>query len=147
MSKGNLLLIDDEEMILESSKMLLADIADNIFTANSGKAGLEILRGEEIHCIVCDINMPDMNGVEVIQHVRKLNPNIPFIFYTGHGSDKLMREAIKYGAFDFLDKPALEGLEETIQRGLREGMSGAKTSDPLAFVSEYQKMLKSLDNA
>lgn len=146
MKKGNLLLIDDEEMILESSKMLLQDIADNIFTAISGKKGLEIIEKENIHCVVCDINMPEMNGVEVIQRVREMNNNVPFIFYTGHGSEQLMREVIKFGAFDFLDKPALDGLEETISRGLREGIGESKPDDPMAFISEYQKILRSLDN-
>lgn len=139
--KGNLLLIDDEEMILESSKLLLEGLADNIFTASSGKKGLEIFKSNQIHCIVCDINMPEMNGVEVIEKIRDINESIPFIFYTGHGTEELMLEAVKYGAFDFLDKPALDGLEETIKRALMEG-TGQKSSDfSFEFISNYQRLL------
>tara|TARA_R110000868_G_scaffold161466_1_gene391870 strand:+ start:3233 stop:3655 length:423 start_codon:yes stop_codon:yes gene_type:complete len=137
--KGNLLLIDDEEMILESSKDLLEDIADNIYTANRGAKGVEIFKSETIHCILCDINMPEMNGIDVIKKIREINPDVPFIFYTAHGSDELMREAVKYGAFDFLDKPALEGLEEIVERGLKAGV-GAKDDAPANFVSEFQKL-------
>ncbi|MBH48299.1 MAG: transcriptional regulator [Halobacteriovorax sp.] len=137
--KGNLLLIDDEEMILESSKDLLEDIADKIFTANRGAKGIEVFKSETIHCILCDINMPEMNGIEVIKQIRELNANVPFIFYTAHGSDELMREAVKFGAFDFLDKPALEGLEEIVERGLKAGV-GSKEEAPANFISEFQKL-------
>ena len=137
--KGNLLLIDDEEMILESSKDLLEDIADKVFTANRGAKGIEVFKSETIHCILCDINMPEMNGIDVIKQIRELNSDVPFIFYTAHGSDELMREAAKYGAFDFLDKPALEGLEEIVKRGLKAGV-GSKEESPANFISEFQKL-------
>ena len=98
--KGNLILIDDEVMLLEKTAMLLEDIADKVFTADSGAKGLEIIKNNKIHCILCDINMPNMNGVEVLKKIRELKQETPFIFYTGHGSRELMKEAIKYGALD-----------------------------------------------
>lgn len=136
--KGNLLLIDDEQMILDTSELILQDLADKIFLANSGKIGLEIFEREKIHCIVCDINMPRMNGIEVLKAIRSLNSDIPFIFYTGHGDEVHMKEAVKLNAFDFLSKPVLEGLEELIQRGLEVGM-GMKPHGPLKFVSDYRR--------
>lgn len=138
--KGNLLIIDDEELILKKSKILLEDLADEIHTANNGFLALETLEKNVIHCIVCDINMPGMSGIDVIKEVRKRNIEIPFIFYTGHGSDSLMREAIKYGAFDFLDKPSLDGLEEVVERGLKTSMK-ADLMDDSNFMSEYQKLI------
>lgn len=140
------MLIDDEEMILEASKLLLEDIADHILIATSGANALKILESEKVHCIVCDINMPEMNGVEVLRRVRELGLNTPFIFYTGHGAEAHMKEAMKYGAFDFLNKPALDGLEETIEHGLHEGM-GQKHERPISFTSEYRKLLKKELNA
>lgn len=144
-SKGNLLLIDDEELILKKTKIILEDYADNIFTAISGKDGIEIVKNETIHCIICDINMPEMNGIDVIKKIREGNIDVPFVFYTGHGSHKLMREAIKYGAFDFLDKPGLDGLEEVVQRGLKQGIQESNTDDnpESSFESEYKKLINS----
>ncbi|WP_127716258.1 response regulator [Halobacteriovorax sp. HLS] len=143
MSKlGNLLLVDDEELILKKSKILLEDFADEIYTALNGTLALELLSSNEIHCIVCDINMPGLNGIDVIKEVRKRNIEIPFIFYTGHGSTELMKEAIKYGAFDFLDKPSLDGLEEVVQRGLAESLQVESVQNE-DFVSEYKKMISS----
>ena len=105
--KGNLLLVDDEKELLERLEMILEDFADEIFTAENGQEGYEVLLKEKIHCVVCDINMPVLNGVELLKKIRAENINTPFIFYTGHGSSELMLEVVKYGAFDFLNKPLL----------------------------------------
>ncbi len=144
--QGNLLIIDDEIELLERTAMLLEDIADKVLTASSGKEGLDIIEKNEIHCVICDINMPHLNGVEVLKRLRSTNPNLPFIFYTGHGSRELMIEAVKLGAFDFIDKPSLDGLEEVAVHGLKLGVSqisGEATADstPENFISEYRKLL------
>jgi YesN/AraC family two-component response regulator len=144
MTKGNLLLIDDEVLLLKGLKMHLTDLADNIFIAENGVQGLEVLAKEKVHCILCDINMPKMNGIEVIKNLRAQNVDIPFIFYTGHGNHELMLEAVKYGAFDFLSKPGMDGMEEVIQRGLKKGLGVGETPDKADFMSEYQQLLNSL---
>lgn len=143
--KGNLLIVDDEEMILERVQILLEDIADSIYVATNGKEALGVLEKESVDCILCDINMPVMNGIEFIKAVRAKNNNTPFIFYTGHGSREHMLEVIKYGAFDFLNKPALENLEDIVSRGLAAGVGAEipKTEDD--YVSEYHKLMEELD--
>lgn len=145
-SKGNLLIIDDEPFILKTLKFSLSDYADNIFTANNGKEALELIAANEIHCVVCDINMPVMNGVEVITKLREEKNDVPFIFYTGHGNNELMMEAVKFGAFDFLNKPQLEGIEEVVVNGLRAGQKqGIGTESESDFMSEYKKLLLQLE--
>jgi len=148
MAKGNLLIVDDEPMILEHLKMNLKEYADIILTAENGIEALEKIKKCEIHCVICDVNMPKMNGVEFIKKIRSFGNNVPFVFYTGHGNQKLMMEAIKYGAFDFLDKPDLDGLEEVISQGLKEGFT-RKTNRELtedAYISDYRKLLEQIDN-
>src|SRR5687768_7213499 len=105
MDEKNLLIIDDEELLLENLKILLKKNASNIFLANNATDGLKILNSENIHCVVCDISMPGMTGVELIKKIRTEGNDVPFIFYTAFGNHELMREAAKYGAFDFLTKP------------------------------------------
>jgi DNA-binding NtrC family response regulator len=148
MAKGNLLIVDDEPMILETLKFNLEDYADKIFTAENGLEALDVLDKQKIHCVVCDINMPKMNGVELIKAIRKNDNDIPFIFYTGHGNYDLMMEAVKYGAFDFLDKPNFDGLEDVISRGMKEGfdIKSGKTPDPDTYMSELKKLLDAQDN-
>lgn len=146
MNKGNLLIVDDEPMLLKNLKAILEEYADTVFTATNGLEAIEVLKDNKIHCIICDINMPKMNGVEVIKKVRDEKNNVPFIFYTGHGNRELMMEAAKYGAFDFLDKPQLEGLEEVVALGMQNGFSQSQgeTISDNDLMSEYQKMLKDL---
>lgn len=147
MEKGNLLLVDDEPLLLKRLKANLESYADNIFTAENGLEALKVLEKEQIHCIICDINMPKMNGVQFIKAIREKNIDTPFIFYTGHGNKDLMLEAVKYGAFDFLDKPQLDGLEEVVARGMKEGFNkkvkNKKSADEQ--MSEYQKLLTEFD--
>lgn len=148
MKKGNLLIVDDEEMILNRLKFNLEEYADSIFTAINGVEALKIVEENEIHCVVCDINMPRMNGVDVIKSIRKGKNDVPFIFYTGHGNHDLMMEAVKYGAFDFLNKPNLEGLEDVVIRGLKEGYNRAngRVTESEAYVSEYRKLLAEMNS-
>lgn len=147
MGKGNLLIVDDEPLIVKNLKLNLEDYADNIFTAGDGLEALKVLSEQVIHCVICDINMPKMNGVDVIRNIRSKNNQVPFIFYTAHGSNDLMLEAAKFGAFDFLNKPNLDGLEEVIERGLKEGFDRSSGVTPAAdaYMSEYVKLLKQLD--
>lgn len=119
-------------------KILLEDTADEIFTAENGKSGLAILKAHQVDCVVSDINMPVMNGVELLRHVREFDKSLPFIFYTGHGNRELMLEAAKLGAFDFLDKPFLDGLEDVVKRAL--GMEKQKNNGD--YLSEYSKLIK-----
>lgn len=121
METRNLLLIDDEEQILLNLRILLKKYASTIFIASSAKEGLKILRANEIHCVVCDISMPEMTGVELIKQIREDGNDVPFVFYTAFCNHELMREAAKYGAFDFLTKPEFEDLHAVVSRGLSEG--------------------------
>lgn len=143
--KGNLLLIDDESILIDCLKSVLEDYADNILTADNGSSGYDVFKKNEIHCIVCDINMPVMNGVELIRKLRAENIDVPFIFYTGHGNRDLMLEAAQYGAFDFLDKPLLHGLDECVKRALALRLNADVNLTPDDFMSEYSKMLLELE--
>lgn len=146
MAKGNLLIVDDEPLLLKRLRMNLEEYADKVYTAQDGIEALEVISREKVHCVVCDINMPRMNGVEVIKKIRSENNDVPFIFYTGHGNQELMLEVAKYGAFDFFNKPDFDGLEEVISRGLSLGFN--KTSHEEAentFKSQYQQLLDKLD--
>lgn len=144
--KGNLLIIDDEIVLLDCLKLILGDLADTTFTATDGAIGYDIFKTNTIHCIVCDINMPNMNGVELIKKLREENHDVPFIFYTGQGNRELMLEAAKYGAFDFLDKPFFDGLDECVKRALAIGTDNSHPRTDDEFMSEYAKMLIELED-
>lgn len=144
--KGNLLIVDDEPMLLDALQEKLQKHCDHTFTAEDATKALILLSKEEIHCIICDINMPRMTGVEMLRIMRERGLETPLIFFTGHGNPELMLEAAKYGAFDFLDKPNMTGLDEVVLRGLKHGLAspdeGPETSDE--HQSEYSRMLAEL---
>ena len=145
MKKGNLLIVDDEILIVKRLKIILADLADEVFTAYDGEEALAVIKANKIDCVICDINMPKMNGMQVIQNLRTFDTRLPFIFYTSHGHHELMLEASRSNAFDFLNKPHIVGLEEVIERGLKQGVTGIV--EPLkegAFESAYHKFLKTI---
>lgn len=148
MKKGNLLIVDDEEEIIEIIKMATSYFVDKIFTADNGPDALKIVASEDIHCVVCDIKMPEMSGAEVIKKIREQGNDVPFIFLTAYSNQEMMIEAIKYGAFDFLDKLEIDELEEIIERGLCEGvdMCSRKEVSEETYMSEYQKLLNDLDD-
>lgn len=146
MIKGNLLIVDDEPLLVQSLQYSLKKSADKIMVASNGAEALNIIITNEIHCVLCDINMPIMNGVEFIRKLRADKYDVPFIFYTGHGSHELMLEAVKYGAFEFLNKPLMEGLVEVVERGLKKGLGQEDDSvESKDFMTEYKKLLSQIE--
>ncbi len=149
MLKGTLLIVDDEPDIVERLKLILEEYADIVLTASNGLEALDLVRDNEVHCILSDINMPRMNGVEFIRTLRADGLTTPFVFYTSHGSSELLQEAMKYRAFDFLNKPSLKGLESVISQGLIKGVAKDEQifREDQTFMSEYQRMLSDLEGA
>lgn len=145
--KKNLLIVDDEKLLVKNMSLILQPHASKIFHAYNGKEGLEILQNELVHCVICDITMPVMNGVEFIRSARQLEINVPFIFYSAYGSHEFMLEVAQYGAFDFLRKPDFIDLERVVVNGLEEGFDrlNKKQDSPETFMSEYQQLLDKLN--
>jgi YesN/AraC family two-component response regulator len=144
----NLLIVDDENLLVENLSFILRPYASKIYTAGNGKEGLQVLESEEIHCVICDITMPVMNGVEFIKEARNKGYEVPFIFYSAYGNNELMLEVSKYGAFDFLSKPDFKDLETIVNRGLTEGFNRKNQSERHEedLISDYQLLLEKLQN-
>lgn len=113
--KGNLLLIDDESELSETMKELLDEVASEIFTARNGREALQILEQFQIHCVVSDIKMPVMDGLNFMKTARELGYKQPIIFFTGHGTDQLKKEVSELGAVELLMKPNFMKLELAIR--------------------------------
>lgn len=102
---STILVIDDERSILQSLEGVLIDGGYQVFLAENGRVGLEILEREVPDLVVLDIAMPGMDGLEVLTKVKATMPFIPVIIMTGHGSIDVAVKAIKMGSYDFLEKP------------------------------------------
>ena len=102
-----ILLIEDEEPIRRVLIRILEEENKDyeITQCEDGKSGLTTLKKEDFDLVLCDIKMPKMDGVEVLQKVRENGINVPFIMLTGHGNVSTAVEAMKSGAYDFISKP------------------------------------------
>ncbi|MBC8397691.1 MAG: sigma-54-dependent Fis family transcriptional regulator [Flavobacteriales bacterium] len=104
---SKILIIEDEEPIRRVLVRILneEDSSFEIHEASDGKKGLELLKKESFDLVLCDIKMPKVDGIELLQRTRKTNTTIPFIMLTGHGNIETAVESMKLGAYDFISKP------------------------------------------
>ena len=104
---SKILIIEDEEPIRRVLVRILKeeDHSFQIYEAPDGKKGLDLLKNESFDLVLCDIKMPKVDGIELLQRTRKNNSSIPFIMLTGHGNIETAVESMKLGAYDFISKP------------------------------------------
>jgi two-component system, LuxR family, response regulator FixJ len=136
-------IIDDDSAVRESLAFLLstADIA--VKTYDSAVSFLDALpRVENGDCIVTDVRMPDISGIELLQRLQEKSVQIPVIVITGHGDVPLAVEAMKLGAVDFLEKPFDE---EVLLSSVKSAFERRKMSEEQeGKVAEIQSRLDSL---
>ncbi|MGD2245915.1 MAG: sigma-54 dependent transcriptional regulator [Candidatus Aminicenantes bacterium] len=121
MIKDKILIIDDEAGIRSSLKGILEDENYTVKTTDSGEKGLDLIRGENFDLVLLDIWLPKMNGIEVLETIKKNEENIQVVMITGHGSVEAAVKATKLGAFDFLEKPlSLAKVTVTVKNALKQ---------------------------
>jgi two-component system response regulator FixJ len=97
--------IDDDEALRESLSFLLRSAGIEVKTYSSATTFLASLPDTGLTCVITDVRMPGLSGVELLRRLRELKFEIPVIVITGHGDVPLAVEAMKMGAIDFLEKP------------------------------------------
>ncbi len=104
---SKILIIEDEEPIRRVLVRILTDEDSSfeIHEASDGKKGLDLIKNDSYDLVLCDIKMPKVDGIELLQRTRKTNSTIPFIMLTGHGNIETAVESMKLGAYDFISKP------------------------------------------
>jgi len=100
-----LLLVDDEVGFAAIIAKRLARRGIVVTTAFSGSEAILVMRGREYDVAVLDLKMEDMDGIEVLKIFKKLDPVMPVIMLTGHGSEKSAKEGLHFGAWAYLTKP------------------------------------------
>jgi two-component system nitrogen regulation response regulator NtrX len=104
---SKILIIEDEEPIRRVLVRILTDEDSSfeIHEASDGKKGLDLIKNDSYDLVLCDIKMPKVDGIELLQRTRKTNSAVPFIMLTGHGNIETAVESMKLGAYDFISKP------------------------------------------
>ena len=103
--QAKILVVDDELELLELYRELLVPLGAEIMTLSSAKAALQLLDKEDFDCVLSDLKMPEMDGLNFCAGARAKRPDIPFVFLTAHGDWKAGLQALRLGANDFLEKP------------------------------------------
>ena len=115
-----ILVVDDDEATADSLKLNLQEEGYTVDTALTGAKAIELFDQGGHHLAICDLQLPDMDGLEVMRHMKDARPTTEVIVVSAHGSTTQAVEATKAGAFDFVDKPLdFEELELRVQNALK----------------------------
>ncbi|MBI5206919.1 MAG: response regulator [Candidatus Firestonebacteria bacterium] len=119
-NKANILIIDDELMPRYSIKMVLKE-KYNVFIADGGVDGLNLMNQNPADLVVLDLRMPDMDGITVLREIKGKHPETEVVLLTAHATIDSARNALRLGAFDYLMKPFdKDDLLNVVERGLRK---------------------------
>jgi two-component system response regulator FixJ len=97
--------VDDDEAVRQSLEFLLKTAGVAVQGFDSAKAFLDVLPQVKSGCVITDVRMPEITGIDLLRRVKEMKPELPVIVITGHGDIALAVEAMKIGAVDFLEKP------------------------------------------
>jgi signal transduction histidine kinase len=116
-----ILVVDDEKVIRDGCSRILAPEGYRVVTAIHGQEALEVMAREAVNAILCDLKMPVMGALEVLEAVGAQYPDVPVIIITGHGTVESAVECMRKGAYDFITKPfRADHLILIVQRALEK---------------------------
>ena len=119
----NVLVVDDERELRESLTQILTGMGHTVFEAAEGQSALSIIRERgvdtpaSIHMVLLDVNMPELSGLEVLRQIRTYDPSITVLIITAHGNIRDAVEAMREGAYNYIEKPVQESdLEDLVRK-------------------------------
>ena len=142
-SKGTVLIIDDERVILDLTSIILKNRGFNVLTAADAKTGLALVAKEKPELVLLDYMMPGMDGLTALKEIREQHPDSYVIMFTGKGSEEIAVELMKAGAYDYILKPFNnQDLAERIERVLRIRTVELKNQD---LTRERERLLAEIE--
>src|ERR1041384_4207720 len=142
-----ILVVDDEPMMSDSLRQHLADEGYAVDTAASGSEAIDLFDSGAHHLVICDLQLPDMDGLTLLRHMKDAKPATEVIVVTGYGSVQAAVEAIKSGAFYFVEKPFdFEELLPLVEKALERRALVAETESmrrQLSTRAEYFNIIGS----
>ncbi|MEA3287560.1 MAG: sigma-54 dependent transcriptional regulator [Candidatus Marinimicrobia bacterium] len=126
--KIKILIIDDEKNIRLTLRDILEDDGHHVLDAGSGEAGLAIFKQQSVDLVLLDVRLPGMDGIEVLKAIRKINEELDVIMISGHATVGTAVDALRIGAYDFLEKPLSLARVKLAIRNLSEKQTLLKRS-------------------
>lgn len=132
----NILILDDEEIIQEGLTEFLHKQKFTVLNAYSPSQAFQLIESNPVDILLLDVNLPEMNGIQVLKKLKQEHPDIEVIMITGHADIDVIMQAMKYGAFDYFYKPiSLLEIKGSIER----------TSKFVALNNEFNELQESFD--
>ncbi len=139
---ANILVIDDEKSIRNSLRDILEYEKYKVDDAAEGEEALELIKDNKYDVILCDVKMPNMDGIELLEKIEALTPDATVVMISGHGTIETAVDAIKKGAFDFIQKPLdLNRLLITVRNALDKDHLVKETMKLKKKVSKTYEMI------
>ncbi|MCU6678929.1 two-component system response regulator GlrR [Enterobacter sp. FS01] len=145
---AHLLLVDDDPGLLKLLGMRLVSEGYSVVTAESGQEGLKVLGREKVDLVISDLRMDEMDGMQLFTEIQKLQPGMPVIILTAHGSIPDAVAATQQGVFSFLTKPVdKDALYKAIDDALEHAAPSGDETWRESFVTRSPIMLRLLEQA
>ena len=126
---STILVVDDELSMREFLKILLEKEGHKALTAPDGEKAYKVIENEDFDLVISDIRMPGMGGLELLDSVKKVNPELPFIMITAFASPEDAVQAMKHGAYDYITKPfKVNEIKSVIRSAIASGSKDAQQS-------------------
>ena len=139
---SNILIVDDEKAIRKTLGEILSYEGYKMDEAGDGEEALKRFREKSYDVVLCDIKMPKMDGIEFLERAREINPDVPIIMISGHGTIETAVEAVKKGAYDYISKPPdLNRLLITIRNAMDKTSLVTETKVLKRKVARVQEMI------
>jgi DNA-binding NtrC family response regulator len=116
LSKAHLLVVDDEELYRRALERVLARVGYSVSTARDASEAMAIVSTQPLDLVLTDVRMPGIQGLELVRQIREYDPDLPCIVITGYGSAESSVEALRAGAFWYLQKPFDQGNLDVVRR-------------------------------
>jgi DNA-binding NtrC family response regulator len=143
---SSILIIDDEKAIRKTLSEILSYEGYKLDDAENGEDGLKKFQEKAYDVVLCDIKMPKMDGLEFLEKAKAINPDVPVIMISGHGTIETAVEAVKKGAFDYVSKPPdLNRLLITIRNAMDRQTLATEAKSLKRRVTRTQQMIGTSD--
>ena len=145
MSQIRILYIEDDDRQRTQITALLEQRGFEVVPYKNGREALEYLRCGVFDIILCDLNMPEISGTDVLQAAKKICPAVPFLILTAHGSIAAARQAIRLGALKFILKPLeIESLEMNIHQALEHARLENELKQNLEYIEKKNSQMQAI---
>jgi len=139
MERMKMMLVDDEERFLSTTTKVLSKKGYDVDTAKSGSEAIEKLMVQNIHVVILDVKMPEMDGIQTLKQIKRQFPLVEVIMLTGHATVESAVEGLKAGATDYLMKPT--DIDDLIKKA-EEAFEKRQRLEEKIRVAQTRKFMK-----